>query len=203
MTLKREAALSFMIVVQDFVGGAASVRVNGVARPAYSTTAGVSTRLHAGSKFGYYPESKIQYMILHFGGVYKVCFRGQLEISSIGAVAANVWSLTWEDILYLFGDYEAAGTQPSGLINQPNPLATIRQRYFGPDDEHFSAVTRRLVSTGNYNGINGECSNLSSGTNAKDVGFMRFTEALNYSITVSAGDRVILDSVYYWADGPP
>jgi hypothetical protein len=32
---------------------------------------------------------------------------------------------------------------------------------------------------------------------------MRFTEALNYSITVSAGDRVILDSVYYWADGPP
>ena len=114
MTLKREAALSFMIVVQEFVGSPASVRVNGVARPAYSNTPGVSTKLHTSSKFGYYPASPIQYMILHFGGIYKVCFRGQLEITSTGAVGANIWSFTWEDMLYLFGDYEAAGTQPTG-----------------------------------------------------------------------------------------
>lgn len=202
MTLKRESALSFMIVVQGFVGSAASVTVNGVARSAYSTTPGVSTKLHSTSKFGYYPASPIQYMILHFGGVYKVCFRGQLEITSTGAVGANIWSFTWEDMLYLFGDYVATGTQPTGLINQPSGGA-ISQRYFGPDDEHFSPVTRRLVNTGNYNGINCEASNLSYGTGASNLGFMRFTEALNYSGTGTNGDRVILDSVFYWADGPP
>ena len=201
-TLKREASLSFLVVVQNFIGSASSVRVNGVSRPSYVS----GTRLHSTSNFVFYNESPFEYMILHFGGIYKICFRGQLEISpnlSAGGIPANVWGFTWLDMLYLFGDYESAGTQPSGLINQPNPLSTTKKRYFGTDDEHFSAITRRLSTSGNYNGINGECSNLASGTSAQDLGFMRFTEALNYTSSVAGGDRVIFDSSYYWADGPP
>ena len=201
-TLKRESTLSFLVVVQNFIGSAASVRVNGTARPAYVS----GTRLHSTSNFVFYNDSPFEYMILHFGGIYKICFRGQLEISpglAAGGIPANTWGMTWLDMLYLFGDYETGGTQPSGLINQEDPLGTTKKRYFGTDDEHFSAITRRLSSTGNYNGINGECSNLASGTSASDLGFMRFTESLNYTSVASGGDRVIFDSTYYWADGPP
>ena len=201
-TLKREATLSFLVVVQNFIGSASSVRVNGVSRPSYVS----GTRLHSTSNFVFYNESPFEYMILHFGGIYKICFRGQLEISpglSAGGIPANTWGMTWLDMLYLFGDYESAGTQPSGLINREDPLGTTKKRYFGTDDEHFSAITRRLSVSGNYNGINGECSNLASGTSAQDLGFMRFTEALNYTSTSLGGDRVIFDSTYYWADGPP
>ena len=197
-TLKREVTLNHNIfLTQGFLGGAASVNVTDpavgvspVARPAYND----GDLLHAGSEYGYFAGSPLQYQVLNYDGIYKIDFTGQLYKKG-GSALANTYSLTWLDFLYYFGDSTAA----VGLINTISTGAN--QRPYGPkqlNNGHFGPATRRLNSSGLYNGINMEALNLTSNSSppsAQDLGFARFSEVLHLD------DRVILDSSFYWASG--
>ena len=197
--LKRETTLNHNIfLTQGFLGGAASVNVTDpavgaspVARPAYNN----GDLLHAGSEYGFFGGSPLQYQVLNYDGIYKIDFTGQLY-KKVGSAVANAYSLTWLDFLYYFGD----STAPVGLINTISTAAN--ERSYGPKQlnggGHFGPATRYLTSGSIYNGINMETLNLTSNTvppSAGDLGFARFSEVLQVD------DRVILDSTFYWASG--
>jgi hypothetical protein len=128
----------------------------------------------------------LQLSILDFGaGVYKISLRGQLEVG-VGIPAHSYNSLQWDDILHCFGDATS-----SSLINTIGTSPLLRP--YGPESQIWMPVTRRLNSTSNYGAINGEVHSLETGTGYNSTYFMRFSQSLN------PGDRVVLDSVFYWA----
>jgi hypothetical protein len=169
------------LVHQPFVGGAAAVLVGGTTRSAYSS----GSALRSGSNWNFYTAKPLQISILNFGGVYKVSLRGELEVR-VGIPAHNFNSLQWEDILHYFGDATS-----SSLINTIGTSSLLRP--YGPESQIWMPVTRRLTSTGNYDAINGEVHTLEAGTHESKTYFMRFSQSLN------PDDRVVLDSVFYWA----
>ena len=166
---------------QPFVGGAAAVLVGGAARSAYSS----ESVLRSGSNWNFYTAKPLQISILNFGGVYKVSLRGELSVQ-VGIPANNYNSLMWADILHYFGD-----ATTSSLINTIGTSPLLRP--YGPESQIWMPVTRRRVSSSNYDAINAELHNLEEGTDYNKTYFMRFSESLNRY------DRVIFDSVFYWA----
>ena len=170
------------LVHQPFVGGAASVLVNETARSAYSSS---GSALRSGSNWNFYTAKPLQISILNFGGVYKISLRGEISVQ-VGIPANNYNSLQWEDILHYFGDATS-----SSLINTIGTSPLLRP--YGPESQIWMPVTRRLNSTSNYDAINGEVHSLEAGTDYNKTYFMRFSQSLNQY------DRVVLDSVFYWA----
>ena len=169
------------LVHQPFVGGAAAVSVNGTDRSAYYS----ESVLRSGSNWNFYTAKPLQISILNFGGVYKISLRGELSVQ-VGIPANNYNSLQWEDILHYFGD-----ATTSSLINTIGTSPLLRP--YGPESQIWMPVTRRRVSSSNYDAINAELHNLEEGTDYNKTYFMRFSESLNRY------DRVIFDSVFYWA----
>jgi len=169
------------LVHQPFVGGAASVSVNGEDRSAYYS----ESVLRSGSNWNFYTAKPLQISILNFGGVYKISLRGEISVQ-VGIPANNYNSLMWADILHYFGD-----ATTSSLINTIGTSPLLRP--YGPESQIWMPVTRRLNSTGNYDAINGEVHSLEAGTDYNKTYFMRFSQSLNQY------DRVVLDSVFYWA----
>ena len=170
------------LVHQPFVGGAAAVSVNGTDRSAYYS----ESVLRSGSNWNFYTAKPLQISILNFGGVYKISLRGEISVQ-VGIPANNYNSLQWEDILHYFGD-----ATTSSLINTIGTSTLLRP--YGPENQIWVPVTHRRVGyTNPYTAINAELHNLEDGTEDSDTYFMRFSQSLN------PYDRVVLDSVFYWA----
>ena len=170
------------LVHQPFVGGAASVSVNGSDRSAYSNF----DAIRPGSSWKFYAAKPLQMVVLNFGGVYKISLRGELQVR--WPISANNYnSLLWYDILSYFGD-----ATPSSLINTVGTGGSTHRPY-GPGSPIWLRVTRRVDSSGTYESILGETHGLEPGTAYDKTYFMRFNTAL------AVDDRVVFDSVFYWA----
>jgi hypothetical protein len=172
------------LVHQEFVGGAASVLVNGEYRSAYSS----GSVLRPGSKWTFFEGNPFQMTVISYGlgEISKVSLRGQLEVGTAITIPSGYDSLLWDDILYYFGD-----ATPTSLINTEGD--SFKMRPYGPDGSSIWMPVVRRKKNGDYDSILGEVHMMSGTSGASSTYFMRFNVALQ------AEDRLIFDGVSYWS----
>jgi len=170
---------------QPFVGSGDPVPVGGINRGAIADTENISSATITGT-YKYYSADKFQVMIISYGSKFKVVFSGELLMGDTYTANDFTKAIQWDtELAYYFGD--ATATQQ---IN----AGSAGSRTYGPRENIFLPMTRRIASSSTYEVIAVEIHNQVAGGGTGNNYFMRFNTDL------AIGDRLLFDGVEYWTE---